>query len=231
MRPLEIVLTAVVGAIIIIAVVAIIIYKYYKWFVVDKVIDHRIHNDFAHKHKTVFLGDSLTDFFPVLEYFHDGEMHNRGIASEKTTDVLNRIEDVIILEPKKLVLQIGINDLIYSKKCKPQELVSRIMQIAERFKGIGSEVHIISLYPVNRKATKLSPFICRHANNKRVCEVNEQLKKACAESNIDYIDLHSLLKDENGNLNVDYTVEGLHLSANGYRIVTAALLPCLETEG
>ena len=43
-----------------------------------------------------------------------------------------------------------------------------------------------------------------------------------------YIDVNQGLTDENGRLKKAYTVEGIHMYANGYRVVLENLRPYLE---
>ena len=38
-----------------------------------------------------------------------------------------------------------------------------------------------------------------------------------------YIDVASTLKDENGELNKEYTYDGLHMSLRGYEVITEVL--------
>ena len=49
------------------------------------------------------------------------------------------------------------------------------------------------------------------------------LKKYCESNNINYIDVYSELADEDGNLKLEYTKEGLHLSQEGYSVVSNIL--------
>ncbi len=228
MRPLEIILTAFSGTMIIIAISAIIIFKYYRRFMADKVMEHRIMNNFSGKRKTVFLGDSLTDFYPLQDFFPDFSLCNRGIAGETSSDVIRRIDDVFTLEPEVLFLQIGINDFITGPREKPVNVASRIFSIAEAFTGKGVRVYVISLYPVNRKALLFSPFVCKGAVNGKITETNSLLEEGCRQRGIQYIDVYSHLADKDGNLIRKYTPEGLHLNATGYAAVTQVLLPYLK---
>ena len=45
--------------------------------------------------------------------------------------------------------------------------------------------------------------------------------------NVTYIDLDQDLSDEQGNLAKDLTVEGLHINANGYEVITRKIMPYL----
>ena len=47
----------------------------------------------------------------------------------------------------------------------------------------------------------------------------------------EFLDLNKDLYDAAGNLKAEYTIEGMHLYANGYRPVMDALLPLLRRIG
>lgn len=230
MSALEIVMVAVAGALILFIVLASIVWKYYKKLTKHKAIEFKLYNTYAHPEKIVFLGDSLTDFFPVNECLPDFEVYNRGIAGNLTYDVLERLQDVTDLKPKQLFLQIGINDLISrgKKKTEPAALTDRIMQIADAFPE--AEVFISSLYPVNRKKSVVSKIICLRARNKKIRAVNEELRNRCAEKGYTFIDMFPLLTDAAGNLKREYTIEGLHLTAEGYGVITEVYQKYLKKE-
>ena len=57
-------------------------------------------------------------------------------------------------------------------------------------------------------------------NNDCICRANEMVKELAANDDI---------KDEKGQLKAEYTVEGMHMYANGYKAVLDRLLPHLLT--
>ena len=60
----------------------------------------------------LFLGDSITDFYPLEEYYDNLPVVNSGISGNKTTDILNDMETrVYQYNPTKVFLLIGTNDL------------------------------------------------------------------------------------------------------------------------
>ena len=59
----------------------------------------------------VFLGDSITHEGSWEEYFLECQTVNRGINGDTVQGVIDRLPDVLALEPKKLFLMIGVNDL------------------------------------------------------------------------------------------------------------------------
>jgi len=61
----------------------------------------------------VFLGDSITARFEWQEYFSDLTVTNRGIDSDVTEGVLNRLDTVENQHPEKIFLMIGINDIMH----------------------------------------------------------------------------------------------------------------------
>jgi lysophospholipase L1-like esterase len=54
---------------------------------------------------------------------------------------------------------------------------------------------------------------------KRIQELNEWLKKYCAENKIAYLDYFSAVVDDKGLLKKDLADDGLHPNAAGYKIM------------
>ena len=59
----------------------------------------------------VFLGDSLTEGFDLERYFPTANVVNRGLSGDTTYQVRYRMDEIVIANPAKLFLMIGINDL------------------------------------------------------------------------------------------------------------------------
>ena len=62
----------------------------------------------------------------------------------------------------------------------------------------------------------------------KIKSINKEVKKMCKEKKVTYIDLYSLLVDDNDQLNIDYTTEGLHLNNDGYKVVTDELMKYIK---
>jgi lysophospholipase L1-like esterase len=215
-------------AILLFVFITLIIYfvKYVRNSSEDKRIIYTELNNEATPGSIVFLGDSLTDFYRTSEFFLNLDIYNRGIAGDKTTDVLDRLSDnVLQIKPRKIFLQIGTNDL--GSKTKPDQTFNNIKQIIFNIQRVlpDTEVLVISLYPINPYAIPLSRIITRPRKNTDILYVNQKLMEFCAELNLTYIDVCSSLKDEKGNLKKEYTIEGLHISLPGYAKITEILKP------
>lgn len=175
----------------------------------------------------VFLGDSLTEFFHLEEFFSGYKIYNRGIAGDTTDGVLERLEDnVISIQPKKVFLLIGTNDF---SRHKNEYIFNNIKKIIDKLKkGIENlELYLISLYPVNPKAKFYSYFFTRSRKNEKIIALNELLEEYAISNNLNYLDIHSHLVDENGMLKKEYTIEGLHISFEGYQIIANLIEPFL----
>lgn len=180
------------------------------------------------KQPIVFFGDSLTDFFPIQDFFPTYPIYNRGVAGDRTRDLIHRIDDVIHLQPKKIFIQIGTNDL--GEGIRPTKIIENIDQIYKRLKKDipGVELIAISLYPVSHHKMWLSPIIAGIRSNKQIVKTNQLLAKLCATHHIPLIDLHAQLVDKKKRLNSQYTLEGLHISGRGYSVIASAIRPYLE---
>ena len=220
MSPLEIVLTSVLGGLVLVAVFYLLVFntnKENRLELFEVVNVNAIHGEI------VFFGDSLTDFYPMQDFFPDHTIYNRGIAGDTTKDLLKRIKNVTVIKPKKIFLQIGTNDL--GKGKTPAQVVENIQKIVLELQNDipDLKLYIVSLYPVSHHKIWLSPVITGIRTNKKICRTNSLLKQLCEQYQIPYIDVHSHLKDKKGRLEKEYTLEGLHISGKGYAVISKIL--------
>lgn len=200
---------------------------------VTKLYHKQVDNAFVELNKVakpgsiVFVGDSITDFFRLNEFFHGVYVINRGIGGDTTDGVLRRLnESVFELMPSKVFLLIGTNDIGDDKS--DEHIIGNIERIIDeiREKCPYAKIHLQSVYPVSRaKERKINRYIVGKRTNERIRRINEKLEKVAGEKGIVYIDVFSHLTDETGNLKSEYTVEGLHLTIEGYRVCADVLRP------
>lgn len=168
----------------------------------------------------LFLGDSLTDYFDLETYFPGQPVVNSGIASNTTDQILASMKTrVYDYNPSKIFLLIGTNDL---RDGKSQEaVVQNVEKIIEEIQTNRkqAEIFVESLYPVNGSVSSAVGV----RSNEAIQNINAQLEKYCKKKNLTYIDMYSKLQDEQGNLQTQYTVDGLHLNDEGYQIVAGVL--------
>jgi len=162
---------------------------------------------------TVFLGDSLTEGFPVEKYFPELNPINRGIIADHIgvqgkPGVLQRLKvSVYDANPSRVFLLIGVNDLA-DKDHNFSELVKGYRQIIKEIKTHLPEVKIYvqSCLPTRGKYAYLNPLIKKF---------NAEIKKIASETGCPFIDLYPLMCDKKGELRQELTRDGLHLNEKG----------------
>lgn len=222
MSALEIVLVSVLGSIIAITIIGILMMRALQE---NKANSLNLLNTHSEKNKTVFFGDSLTDFYPLQEFFPACHIYNRGVANDMSSDLLRRMANVTELNPDKLFLLIGSNDL--GNLVRPEKVIENIDKIINlvRMSNPDVKIHIISLTPVLRAATLYSLIFCKFRTNKKLMALSTLQKAYCEQKGYTFIDIWDALADEKGRLKREYTIEGMHLSIKGYIAVSDILRP------
>ena len=173
------------------------------------------------KGQIVFAGDSITEFFALKKYLgREFPLVNRGIAGTDSVWLLEHLkEQVLDLEPSKLVILIGINDI--GRGYPIQDVVNRISDIimTVRQESLYTEIYLLSVFPVSERLEHASKVKIR--NNATVGELNQQLAVL---PGVTYVDLFDYLTDAQGQLNANYTTDGLHLSPQGYQVLAEPII-------
>ncbi len=168
----------------------------------------------------VFVGDSLTDGYPIYKFYSDIKAYNRGIGGDRTQDVLDRIEvSVYNAKPKVIVILIGGNDVLAGKS--EDYIIGNYRKILNLFKENlpNTKVIIQSNYPL---ATDYAKF------NTTMLSLNGKLSNLASEFNYTFVDLYPYLLDTQTNeLTLNLTPDSVHLNESGYEIVTSVLKPII----
>ena len=167
--------------------------------------------------RTIFLGNSIMEFGDWKKLLKDTTVVNRGIAADNSFGVLDRLDDVIIRQPGRLFIEIGINDI--SQNIPIDITVQNISKIVERVrsKSPGTKVYVHSILPTNDHVKNEYPEAFN--KNDKANAVNEQLKRKAKTDNFTYVDLNKELRDSNGKLDEKYAMtDGLHLNNGGYQL-------------
>ncbi len=173
----------------------------------------------------LFLGDSITDFYDLDKYYKGYKVVNSGISGNQTSDILDNLQKrAYVYNPSTIFLLIGTNDYIHNKK--EDETVNNIKEIVDKLnKNLpNAKIYLQSIYPINdTDDQKISKSMVSIRNNTSIKKINSELKKYCNDKNCTYLDMYSLLEDKDGNLKLEYTKEGLHISNEGYEVITKEL--------
>ncbi|MGT2926248.1 SGNH/GDSL hydrolase family protein [Streptococcus cuniculipharyngis] len=165
------------------------------------------------KGATVFVGDSITEFFPLKKYLgREQQLINRGIAGTDTVWLQEHLaEQVLALEPSKIFLMIGVNDI--GRGYANQEIVKRISEIVATIRQAHyfSQIYLLSVLPVNENPSYQDKVKVR--NNQTIQALNKDLAVL---GGVEFINLYPVLLDDQGQLAQAYTSDGLHLSMTAY---------------
>ncbi len=195
----------------------------------DKLERYRILNQNVKKGEILFTGSSLMEQFPVNELLMtngmDQVIYNRGIGGFTTTDMLQHMGGVGFgTEPSRIFINIGTND-IGSPEYQLEALLERyeeiIVRIQERLPE--AEINMMAYYPVN-ETDKIpegewgkTAFVTRTNENLNIA--NAAIENLAAKKGCRFINVNEGLADERGKLKKEYTIEGIHMYANGYQVV------------
>ncbi len=204
----------------------------------DKVKRFRYLNRYVQKGKIVFAGSSLMEQFPLYEFLQDEGLpctaYNRGVGGFTTEEFAQALEEcVLALEPAHLFLNIGTNDL-NGPGYDREAMLARYEEILRRIRARLPQVklYLLAYYPVNPAAQCAQiPALQNLFNwrtNQRIREASEGVRALAEKFGAQFLDLNGPLTDERGNLKEEFTIEGMHMYANGYRPVLEGLLPVLR---
>lgn len=194
--------------------------------VIEKEKEEVIKTEIVVDDNYLFVGDSITARYDLDKYYNGMPVVNSGVSSNKTTDILNDMNNRIYkYNPSKVILLIGTND--YSSLSN-SDTVKNIGKIIDGIKDNReyAEIYVQSIYPVNKEIN--DGVSVKDRNNKDISEMNSNIKKLCKEKSVNYINMYDLLVDEDGNLDDDYTKDGLHLDSDGYEVVTEEIMKILK---
>jgi lysophospholipase L1-like esterase len=205
------------------------------WENFQKVIEHRIHNDWAWleryadenqklaapvsgERRIVFLGNSITegwintdpDFFKGKNYI------NRGIGGQTTPQMLVRFrEDVINLKPEVVVILAGINDIAENTgPSKIENVAGNIFSMAELARASHIKVILSSVLPA--LAFPWHPGINPVPG---IIQLNQLLKDYAEKNRLIYIDYYSATINDDKGFKKELTVDGVHPNMAGYKVM------------
>lgn len=156
----------------------------------------------------VFFGDSLTYYGDFASAFPDKVVCNLGLRGDTIQGMIDRVEQVRMMEPKQVFLMAGINDV---GKCNHFQfgkiydlLIQKILSIIDT-----TGLCVQSMLPVNDVHFKVS------CNNKQIEDCNKEIEKIAYKKNLIFVDLYTEYQCD-GLLPKDMSQDGLHIVKGAY---------------
>lgn len=192
----------------------------------QKVERYRMENKSVSFGEIVFAGSSLMEMFPINKFIEESKIpvtvYNRGIGGFVTTELLDVLDVCVLdLKPRRLFINIGTNDLSNPDRTI-EEMIETYDQIVSRIETElpGIEIYFMAYYPINYDAaTEDLKENLRIRTNDKINLANAAVEKLALAHGQKYIDVNDNLKDEQGRLKAEYTIEGMHIYEEGYRAI------------
>ncbi len=171
-----------------------------------------------------FLGDSIIEYWSSLDSaFPDYECLNHGWSGKGIETFLGRT-DVGSLAGTECVVEIGTNDL--RKVIGKSNLDSYVKRYIDVLKSLKAKrIYLFSLLPRNRAKDGDYPYNAYYVAFNHAIEEQTQTEM----TNVVYVPIFdAFLKD--GEINWEYTYDGLHPNARGYEVMALELRKYLVKE-
>ena len=159
----------------------------------------------------IFVGDSITARGSFDEFFPGTRVLNRGIGSDITEGVFNRMEEVMSHNPQKIFIMVGINDI--GKEIPLETSMDYYKQIILMIKNQNNDCEIYAESVLPASTIDLG----------KIEQFNNALKVLCDEESVNYVDLYNLfLFDGKPDMNL-ISDDGVHLNGYGYSTWISAI--------
>lgn len=177
----------------------------------------------AEPKRVVFMGDSITDGWPLAEAFPGKPYVNRGISGQTTAQMLVRMyPDVLALQPAAMVLLAGTNDIAANNGPQTLGMIRQnLMAMVELAQVHHIKVILCAVMPISGKQSE-------HRPPADILRLNAWLKEYAAKTRSAYVDYHAAVVDAQGELRNGYSDDGLHPNARGYQLMKASLSTALD---
>ena len=170
----------------------------------------------------LFLGDSITEGWPQFrpQFFQNNPFVGRGIGGQTTPQMLLRFrQDVIALQPKKVILLAGINDIAQNTgPISLDQIMDNIKSMAEIAKANGIEMILCSVLPANS-----FPWRPEIVPTQKVIDLNQRIQAYAAEQGLVYVDYYTPMVDSQGGLKANLGYDTVHPNAAGYQLMEQTL--------
>lgn len=163
----------------------------------------------------VMIGDSLTENGLWSEMFPHVKIANRGIGGDRTIDVLQRMDPIFAVKPKKAFILLGLNDFAYGVSV--EQVFTNYRQIVGQLQQNGIRVFIQSTLECSKSSCG--------SQLEKVRALNQKLEAYAKENKLVYIDLNIPLAYNVSGLLPQYTPDGGHLLGSGYAVWANLLEP------
>lgn len=176
---------------------------------------------------TVFLGDSITEFMDIDQFFPEiDNKYNSGIGGITSTMLLNFIDEgVLKYQPSRLIYMIGTNDLGKTVMQSPKDIAINVKELVEtvHYNLPECEIYVVSPLPCIERIHdyKSTPGVLR--SNDMLKMIFKEMKKTIPYEYVTFINAYPSLCNKKGEPIEELYVDGLHINEQGYQRYSEAI--------
>lgn len=175
----------------------------------------------------VFLGDSHVEFGQWYDSCAGKHaIRNCGLSMAKISDVTELITTVPDRDLESVLLLCGINNLAGGAPIESSIRDYENLLVATQKRLRPNRLFVISVFPVRALEGKMRS----RAINQQVLLFNRSLSNMCSRYNATFIDLIPNIAEGSHQLRKEFTDDGLHLNAAGYRAVSAQVCKAIGSQ-
>lgn len=164
----------------------------------------------------LFIGTFNTNRLDFNDDYHyikvsEDNYNTNHILDDMTTQVYR-------YNPTYVFIELGINELYVESN---KDFVDRLGKIIDGIKENRpyAKIYVESIYPINRNDENFdNTLIKEYIDNEMIYTVNKDIKKMVESKEVEYLDLYSLLIEDDNLIN-DYTDNGVYLNDRGLKVV------------
>jgi lysophospholipase L1-like esterase len=164
------------------------------------------------------MGNSITEEWKKIDssFFANRSYINRGISGQTSSQMLVRFrQDVILLQPKVVVISAGTNDIAEnSGPISLENVLNNIIAMCDMAKANNIRVVLTSVLPAKafswRKQLEPAP---------KIIALNKMIKEYATSKNLVYVDYHSAMATSDGGLKSSFSKDGVHPNLMGYKVM------------
>ena len=164
----------------------------------------------------LFIGTFNTNRLDFNDDYHyikvsEDNYNTNHILDDMTTQVYR-------YNPTYVFIELGINELYVESN---KDFVDRLGKIIDGIKENRpyAKIYVESIYPINRNDENFDNTIIKeYIDNEMIYTVNKDIKKMAENKDVEYLDLYSLLIEDDNLIN-DYTDNGIYLNDRGLKVV------------
>lgn len=176
----------------------------------------------------VFLGDSLTELFPVDLHFPElAVRHNCGIAGSVSQELLWMADEAVIKRrPRLVVLMVGTNDLGNTVMASPRDVACNVRDLVDLVLGNLPEARVLlwSPLPCVEELDGYRAKPCGRSND-LLRMILPQERELIRDARVAFLDVFDAFLDERGGTRAELYRDGLHLNDEGFALLAELLRP------